>query len=150
MINSRGTAYLPGTKSVIIPVVGPVVQDVGRKAVGEPQSLIESGYYARIVCDIRESALTTIELAEITGVKERQVHHWAAGSHRPTGPTRDRLLEVAYIVEQLQEVYAPEGVDIWLHGRNRSLGAERPIDLLRAGEFTRVLAAVDRLKTGAM
>lgn len=117
---------------------------------GEPQSLIESGYYARIVTDIRDSALTTVELAGITGVKERQVHHWAAGSHKPGGEVRDRLLEVAYIVDQLREVYAPEGVEIWLHGRNKGLDSQRPIDLLRAGDFTAVLAAVDRLKTGAM
>jgi Protein of unknown function (DUF2384) len=114
------------------------------------RSLMDSGGYARIVEDIRETALTSAEIAEITGVKERQVHHWASGAHRPQGIKRDRLLDVAYIVDQLKDVYTPEGVDIWLHGRNESLGGQRPIDLLRAGDFQTVLYAVERLKTGAM
>lgn len=114
------------------------------------QSLIQSGMYARIVEDIRETALTTAELAGIAGVKERQVQHWAAGSHHPKGATRDKLLEVAYLVERLRDVYTPEGADIWIHGRNRDLGGQRPVDLLRRGEFEPVLHAVERLQTGAM
>jgi DNA-binding transcriptional regulator YiaG len=116
----------------------------------ESSTLMGSGYYARIIRDLRETALTTTELAEIAGVKDRQVQHWAAGTHRPTGPKRDRLLEVAYIVDQLKGVYKPEGVDIWLHGRNRDLNGNRPIDLLREGDFAAVLNAVERLTTGAM
>lgn len=36
------------------------------------------------------------------------------------------------------------------HGRNRDLGGKKPIDLLAAGQFERVLAAVERLSAGAM
>jgi hypothetical protein len=113
-------------------------------------TLMESGYYKRIVQDLNETALTMAELAAITHVKERQVYHWAAGTHKPQGVVRDRLLETAYIIEQLKDVYAPEGVDIWIHGRNRGLGGQRPIDLLHRGEFAPVLNAIERLKTGAM
>jgi len=105
--------------------------------------------YHVLVDRIRDSALTTAELAEVTGVKDRQVQHWSSGTHRPQGQTRDRLLEVAYIVEQLSDVYSREGVDIWLHGRNRDLDGRRPIDLLRDGEFETVLYAVERLRSGA-
>lgn len=113
-------------------------------------SLMESGYYSRIVEELRETALTAAEVARITGVKERQVQHWVAGTHRPTGAKRDRLLELAYIVERLRDIYRPEGVDIWIHGRNRDLGGERPIDLLQSGDFATVLNAIERLETGAM
>jgi hypothetical protein len=37
-----------------------------------------------------------------------------------------------------------------LHGRNRDLGGQRPLDLLRAGEFETVLSAVERLVDGTM
>jgi hypothetical protein len=113
-------------------------------------SLMESGYYARLIEDLRETALTAAEVASIAGVKERQVQHWAAGTHRPKGSNRDRLLELAYVIERLRDVYKPEGVDIWIHGRNRDLGGERPIDLLGRGDFAAVLNAVERLETGAM
>lgn len=113
-------------------------------------ALAESGLYARLVDDLREAVLTNAELAEITGVKTRQVQHWASGAHRPQGEAKDRLLELHYIVERLREIYAPEGTDIWVHGRNRGLGGRKPIDLLRAGDFEPVLAAVERLASGAM
>jgi len=121
-----------------------------QEAKSTPPRLIESGVYARIVRDLRVAALTTGEIGQIAGVKERQVHNWAAGSSRPNAPARDRLLELAYIVGELQDVYTPEGVDIWLHGRNRSLNGQRPLDLLVRGDFPTVLHAVERLKTGAM
>lgn len=56
----------------------------------------------------------------------------------------------AYVIERLRDVYKTEGVDIWIHGRNRDLGGERPIDLLGRGDFAKVLNAVERLETGAI
>lgn len=52
--------------------------------------------------------------------------------------------------KRLRDVYTAEGVDIWIHGRNRDLGDEKPIDLLVAGQFKRVLAAIERLSSGSM
>jgi hypothetical protein len=109
-----------------------------------------SSLYAHLVDDLRGGILTNAELAKITGVKVRQVQHWAAGTHRPQGEAKDRLLELHYILERLRDVYTTEGADIWIHGRNRDLGGEKPIDLLATGQFERVLAAVERLGAGAM
>lgn len=118
--------------------------------VTQSQALAEAGLYARLVDDLRTTALTSAEVADITGVKVRQVQHWASGAHRPQGEAKDRLLELHYVVERLRDVYKPEGIDIWVHGRNRGLNGEKPIDLLRAGRFEEVLAAVERLASGAM
>lgn len=115
-------------------------------ALSEPLGLA----YKQIVQEIRDASLTAAELADLVGVRERQIHHWAAGDNRPQGEARDRLLEIRYVVDQLKEVYKPEGINIWLHGRNRALNGERPLDLLRAGDFPAVLAAIERLKSGAM
>lgn len=112
--------------------------------------LRDEALFSRIVENVREAALTTAEIADIVGVDERQVYNWASGAAKPRGKNKDRLLEIKYIVDVLGEVYTPEGIDIWLHGRNRSLHAEKPIDLLMAGDFQTVIAAIDRLKTGAM
>lgn len=106
--------------------------------------------YARLVEDIRAASITSSEIAEITRVKERQVHNWASGQNRPVGETRDRLLEIHYLVTLLREVYTPEGVEVWLHGRNRTLRGQKPIEMLREGSFTEVLDAVERLQVGAM
>jgi DNA-binding transcriptional regulator YiaG len=113
-------------------------------------TLSDAGLYARIVEEIRDAALTSAEIAEVTGVDERQVYNWAAGTSRPKGLKRDRLLEVHYILQALRDVYTQEGSEIWIHARNRSLSGQRPIDLLIAGDFQPVLLAVERLRTGAM
>jgi hypothetical protein len=77
------------------------------------------------------------------------VQNWASGGAAPRGSSRNRLLDVQFIVSELSSVYTPEGVDIWLHARNRNLGSSRPLDLLRAGEGDRVLEEAQRL-SGAM
>jgi uncharacterized protein (DUF2384 family) len=105
--------------------------------------------YPRIVDDIREASVTTVELAEITGVRERQVQNWASGTNRPSGEARNRLLELNYIIGLLRDVYTTEGIEIWLHGRNRDLAGRRPIDMLKSGDFEEVLQLIDQLVHGA-
>jgi hypothetical protein len=103
--------------------------------------------YSRIVTGLRE-AVTTDELAKVIGIHSRQAQNWAAGRNRPQGDNRDQLLGVHYLVQRLRDVYEPEGVEIWLHARNREFDGQRPLDLLVAGEYERVLAAVERLADG--
>lgn len=103
--------------------------------------------YSRIVTGLRET-VSTEELAEVIGVHSRQVQNWAAGRNKPQGGNRDQLLGVHYLVQRLRDVYQPEGVEIWLHARNREFDGQRPLDLLTAGEYERVLAAVERLFDG--
>lgn len=106
--------------------------------------------YPKVVAQLRAHAFSAAELGALTGVSERQVQRWASGDSRPDGDSRARLLEVKYVVDQLREVYTEDGVEIWLHGRNRGLGHQRPIDLLGAGQFDIVLEAIERLTSGAM
>jgi uncharacterized protein (DUF2384 family) len=114
-------------------------------------STASSGFsYPSIVAEIRRGGLTSAEIGAITGVRERQVQNWAAGTSRPAGDTRDRLVDVYYIIQQLQTVYTSEGTEIWLHARNPGLHSERPIDLLVSGNFEPVLDAVERLTMGAL
>lgn len=106
--------------------------------------------YARIVQDACNSGLSAADVARVVGVGDRQVRNWSAGASAPRGPSRDRLLELHYVTMQLREVYTREGAEIWLHGRKKSLGGRRPIDLLAKGEFDEVLDAIERMNAGAM
>jgi hypothetical protein len=103
--------------------------------------------YTRVVADTRRG-LTAGEIGRITCVSERSVQNWASGRSKPEGESRDRLLELKYIVEGLAEVYEDEGIEIWLHSRQRALGGQSPIELLREGQFQEILEAVDRLAGG--
>jgi DNA-binding transcriptional regulator YiaG len=106
--------------------------------------------YARVVEDVRDGGLTIAELAGLVGVAERQVRNWSSSTHTPSGRNRDRLLQLHYVARLLRDVYTREGAEIWLHGRKRSLGGRRPVDLLGAGEYDEVLAAIERLRAGVM
>lgn len=106
--------------------------------------------YARVVDDVRDGGLTVAEMAGLIGVAERQVRNWSSGDNTPSGRNRDRLLQLHYVARLLRDVYTREGAEIWLHGRKRSLGGRRPVDLLADGEYDEVLAAIERLQAGAM
>lgn len=106
--------------------------------------------YARIVSELSDVGLSGSELSRAVGVGVRQIRNWSSGAHTPTGRGRERLLEVEYLARQLREVYTPEGVEIWLFGRKRSLGGQRPIDLLAEERYEEILDAVDQLQSGAM
>lgn len=112
-------------------------------AASKPQSLV----YTRVVADVRRG-LTVSEIGGITRVSERSVQNWASGKSKPEGDSRDRLLELKYVIEGLTDVYEDEGIEIWLHSRQRSLGGQSPLDLLQEGRFDEVLDAVDRLAGG--
>lgn len=105
--------------------------------------------YLRIVNDITRSGITQAELGQVVGASLRTVQNWAAGNGTPAGVKVRRLLDVQYIVRELREAYTEEGVQIWLHARNRNLESQRPIDLLAAGQYDEVLAEAERV-SGAM
>lgn len=100
--------------------------------------------------EVKDGGLSSLDVAQVIGVAERQVRNWSAGANTPSGRNRDRLLELHYLVRLLREVYTREGAEIWLHGRKRSLKGKRPIDLLETGKSDVVLDAIERLRAGAM
>ncbi|HJQ02047.1 MAG TPA: antitoxin Xre/MbcA/ParS toxin-binding domain-containing protein [Jatrophihabitans sp.] len=79
------------------------------------------------------------------GASVRTVQNWASGHAAPRVGSRQRLLDVQYLVAELRDVYTDEGIEIWLHARNRNLGGSRPIDLITAGEIDIVLEEAQRL-----
>jgi uncharacterized protein (DUF2384 family) len=108
----------------------------------------QSTLYRHVVADARRAGLKVAEIGEITGVGERAVQNWANGTSKPEGASRDRLLELKYVIEQLSDVYNDEAIEIWLHARQRALDGERPVDLLRTGHFETILQLIDRLAGG--
>ena len=57
-----------------------------------PESAMSGFSFPSLVEEIRRHGLTAAEIGEITGVRERQVQNWAAGSSRPAPEARDRLV----------------------------------------------------------
>jgi len=50
-----------------------------------PSSSDTEALYARIVNEIRDSGLSTADIARLVGVAERQVRNWTSGGNTPSG-----------------------------------------------------------------
>ena len=95
--------------------------------------------FSEVVADLR-GVLSVPEIARATGVKERQVHHWLAGTHSPKGAARDQLLSLFQIVRELQVALSEERIRVWLSSPQPDLQAT-PLDSLNEGRDREVLDA---------
>jgi hypothetical protein len=88
-------------------------------------------------------------LAAALGVNRAQVRRWREGKTAPAPENADRLVGLETVIELLSGHLEPGSIRKWLHGFNAHLVDRRPIDLLRDGNLSDVVAAVEALKSGA-
>lgn len=88
------------------------------------------------------------ELARGLGVDRSQITRWQGGQ-APDAENADRLVALDAVVELLGSYLSPSSVPKWMEGVNAHLGDRRPIDLLRAGRLSEVIAAIEAEKSGA-
>lgn len=60
-----------------------------------------------------------------------------------------RSLKILFIFRQLFEMYGPDTVLQWLHGRNGFVGDQQPIELIRQGKLDEVLGAIQQERAGS-
>ncbi|HEX6699535.1 MAG TPA: antitoxin Xre/MbcA/ParS toxin-binding domain-containing protein [Gaiellaceae bacterium] len=100
-----------------------------------------------------DRAATALELersdvARIVEANPRTVARWLRREVEPRAEARERLLEVVPVLERLAGTVRPAAAHDWLFTPNRDLDHHKPVDLLRQGEYRRVLGAVDALAEG--
>jgi transcriptional regulator with XRE-family HTH domain len=88
-------------------------------------------------------------IADAIGVNRSQVRRWREGRTEPSPEAADRLVGLDAVVELLSGYLEPASIRKWLEGFNAHLGNRRPIDVLREGNLSEVVAAVQALKSGA-
>lgn len=97
------------------------------------------------------SALIELDQADIARVIDanpRTVARWLQGETEPRPDARELLLELIAVLEHLSGVLQPTAAHDWLFTPNPLLEHHKPVELLRDGEYRRVLGAIDALAEG--
>ena len=103
----------------------------------------------RRLADILEKgALDSSAVARIVRASPRTVSRWANDETEPRWEYRERLLELFAVVERLQKVIEPAACHDWLFTPNPALDFAKPVELLREGNFRKVLGVIDSLGEG--
>lgn len=96
----------------------------------------------------RRAFETDAELADLLGVDRAQPARWRAGQ-APDPANREKIVALDVVVELLSGYLSPSSIPKWLNGTNAHLGNRRPIALLREGNLSEVIAAIEAEKSGA-
>lgn len=86
-------------------------------------------------------------MAEALGVDRAQVTRWREGRTAPAAEVAARLVGLDTVVELLSGYLEPESIPKWLRGINAHLDNRRPLDLLRQGQLSPVIAAIEAMKS---
>lgn len=87
-------------------------------------------------------------LAELLGVSPAQITRWRRGQGiDDVNAGRVDLLEL--VMAHLLRLYSSAAAERWLVGANPSLGARRPVDLIRRGQVREVLDALASERAGS-
>jgi hypothetical protein len=97
------------------------------------------------IAAILEAGVTVEELTRLVDVSSSSIHNWRSGKAVPRADAALILDDARQAVLVLREAGAKDHAPgRWLRGRNRQLGNERPLDVLRSDPM-RVLAAAELL-----
>lgn len=96
----------------------------------------------------RQAGLTEVDLADGTGASPRTVRRWAQEHTQPQARYQRHIDDLRTIVQLLEDSLTAKGMRQWLRSRNRYLGGQRPIDLLRENQFDRVQEAAEAFREG--
>ncbi|MBA4159802.1 MAG: helix-turn-helix transcriptional regulator [Gemmatimonadetes bacterium] len=97
----------------------------------------------------RRAFASDAQVADALGVDRAQVKRWRAGETEPGPANAERIVGLDATVELLTGYLEPSSIPKWLMGFNAHLGDRRPIDLLRQGSLSEVIAAIEALKSGS-
>lgn len=87
-------------------------------------------------------------VARILDKDPKTVLRWLREDTVPRWDTREQLLALDVVLERLAAVIQPAAAEEWLFTPIPALDYERPVDLVRSGEYRRVLALIDGLGEG--
>ena len=96
----------------------------------------------------KRAELDQADLARALDTNRRTIARWLHRESSPRPDTRERVLELLAVLNCLADVLRPEAAHDWLFSPNPLLDHHKPVELLRDGEYRRVLGAIDAIAEG--
>lgn len=94
--------------------------------------------------------LSREDIATATGAVRSTVGSWLRGERRPSGVRAERVAELSALVERLARVIEPAYVPVWLQKPLAALDDEKPLEMIRRGDYRRVAKLIGELELGAL
>lgn len=107
------------------------------------------GFLAVRLDAARRAFKSDAQIAEALGVNRAQVTRWREGRTEPGPENADRVVGLDATIALLTGYLEPGSIRKWLTGINAHLGDRRPVDVLRQGNLSDVVAAIEALKAGS-
>jgi hypothetical protein len=95
-----------------------------------------------------DGVLDTADLARITHSSRRAVTRWCAGERSPARDAEERLLEARTVVDLLRTHLGRDAARLWIRSPNPDLGYGKPIDVIGAGAYMRVIGVILSMAEG--
>ena len=90
----------------------------------------------------------TADLARVSETNPRSVARWRSKESKPRREAEDRLLELRAVVDLTRTVMSDDAARFWMRSPNPDLGYDKPLDLVAAGQYQRVVDLLLALAEG--
>ncbi len=95
-----------------------------------------------------KGAIRSVDVANVLQIRPETVSRWNQGKAFPRPDAERTLLDLAYVVEQLADLYEPDEARLWLFSRQKLLNGEVPADLIQQHRTDDVIRLIQRLLEG--
>ena len=116
----------------------------------EDTMAVVSALTHRITDLIATLGLTHDQIGQVVDASGRSVARWSRGEVVPQRLNKQRLIELAYVAEQVTVVLPRDKANLWLFTPNRLLDHDTPADRIRAGHFRDVLDVIEAMADGVV
>jgi putative toxin-antitoxin system antitoxin component (TIGR02293 family) len=90
----------------------------------------------------------TADLARVSGTTRRSLARWKAQGAVPRREAEARLLELSAVVDLARRVMNDDAARFWMRSPNSDLGYRKPLDVVGAGDYQRVIDLLLALAEG--
>lgn len=109
---------------------------------------MNSALASKLMSIADSTRLTHDDIGRIVDASGRSVGRWSAGTAEPQRLSRQRLLELAYVAQELEAVLDAEYANLWILSPNRLLDGDAPAERIHNGDFKAVVAVIEALADG--